>query len=122
EYWIVDPVHRTVEQILLDEEADQYRLHQVYGVTQVDTAIEEVTKETTKNASEQAGKGTRKDDEDIITSPLIPWLQIPVRLIPANRCHAGSASPQNESLQSHDTPCRGRLPDPDPVPSPQEHD
>lgn len=78
EYWIVDPVHRIVEQFLLDEKADQYRLYQVYGVTQADTAIEKTAMEATNEASQQAGKKARKGDENIITSPLIPCLQIPV--------------------------------------------
>ncbi|MBO8155851.1 MAG: Uma2 family endonuclease [Bacillaceae bacterium] len=50
EYWIVDPVHRTVEQHVLHGEKSKYDLNEVYG-----------------------------KEEDTITSPHISCLSIPVK-------------------------------------------
>ncbi|TCS81816.1 Uma2 family endonuclease [Tepidibacillus fermentans] len=52
EYWIVDPLHRTIEQNLLNPEKHQYDLYEVFG-----------------------------GDEETITSPLIPCLSISVKEI-----------------------------------------
>ena len=51
---------------------------QVYGMTQAETAIEKTAMEATNEASQQGEKKARKGDENNITSPLIPCLQIPV--------------------------------------------